>query len=339
MASRASTELHSPPGTPGAPPPTHPLPLPPIPGSATVAHHRPYTNNSPPDVPSSRHLRVPSTQRSVALSSPPVSRSAAASQRIARLPPAIVQPPAPQTSPQTPEQIMRTIRNRSRDSYIAIHRPSVPDLKRPNQPKNTESVNSRSNSTKSAPVGPVGPSISTHPGKGNFQYSVATAPIVPTLPSGFRKTGSAGNAFGGVGGSEIGCFPTSGGSGLAGFAFFGGSDSGNNVRAAPRWDVDAGCFGGAGGGARGSATASGDEYGPATRTTTNITHISTARHLKTRVRSMLKGFHVSVSIGFRTPPTKPDEFYKQPPSHAHDEMTLRIKNSTTGNCIFEVYVY
>lgn len=338
-ASLASTELVSRPSTPEAPPPQAPLPLPPIRGSSDI--YRPHTSNS--QRPPPRRI-VP--QRSFHnASTPPISRSAGEAQRMGHLPPPAILGAYAPVSPDfdSPEDIMRTIRDRSRDSYHAtLHRPSVPNLKSTSRGyKYSDSVKSRSNSITSAP-GQAGPYITAISAKGSLSSSAATAPIVPT---GFRKDSTTTNAsafgFGAAGASEIGCF--SGGSrsrsgSLGGYTVFNNGD-GSSMASQPRWE-DSECLSRVrfSGGGRGLSGVAGDGASSNGRGTPLPHGHSAVKSIKNKMRNMFKGFHVSVQVGFRE---RPDSWYKGPrmsTEREYGEITLRVKNSADGNCVFEMFV-
>jgi len=55
--------------------------------------------------------------------------------------------------------------------------------------------------------------------------------------------------------------------------------------------------------------------------------------LKQRVKTLWKGFHVSVSVSFSGDPDEPPRLERLP---RRTEMTIRIKNNKTGSPVFEV---
>ncbi|KAI5777358.1 hypothetical protein EDC01DRAFT_406271 [Geopyxis carbonaria] len=117
--------------------------------------------------------------------------------------------------------------------------------------------------------------------------------------------------------SDVGCFgvPAGGFPSSLGGSRIAGSDVG----------------GGGGGGGRG-----GGGGAAATTRTTKSTHSRFSTKVidaRNRLKHLVKGFHVSVSISFKEKDEVPGY---TPPPRTRSEMTIRIKNSSTGSCVFEI---
>jgi hypothetical protein len=197
------------------------------------------------------------------------------------------------------EAYLHAIRDRSRDQYQRLReRPSVPLL---STDVTAIAIRSRSDSTRSAPSGPC---ISIVTGKG--RNKIAGAPNVPTVPTRYGRVPT-----------PVGCLPGAGSLRIEDWAIFGGSseDRGDHPR-------------GESGGRNGSS---------ATYRKKKVSRdgglLTEVRH---KVKNMIKGLHVSVSVSFGEKGVLEEEV--DAPRQRRKEMTLRIKNNKTGSCVFEMFV-
>jgi len=297
-------QMQSKPGTPPEPPtPPPPLPLPPIP------------------------TRVPARTAStavVAATAATASPAASATKSPSSLPRKAHYAP-------TPEQVLHTIRDRSCEQYQRLReRPSVPLLPTDGyrqhshaHHQHTMSMRARSGSTRSAPAGPC---ITIVSGKGRTVHQVAAAPDVPTVPTRYGKVPT-----------PVGCLPGTGGLRIEDWAIFGRSSESRGDR--PRWELPESSFDGDGG--------SGGEIGVHRRKKAAPNGAgagssgvggSILTEMRQKVRNMMKGLHVNVSISFGEKGATSIIEDREVPRQMRKEMTLRIKNSKTENCVYEMFV-
>ncbi|TGZ80571.1 hypothetical protein EX30DRAFT_341497 [Ascodesmis nigricans] len=359
LHAQSHDELRSiPPPPPLPPPPSHPLPPPPSTtppaqrprvASATLTRPRGLSNSSLKPRPRAASNASTSAPRYGNLTStvPPAARSSGAARRTVTSPhihttvpnhaedgeeEETTTPQSPTRSPQTPEQLMRLIRERAGDAYLTsptrLHaRPSVPNL----SPKNhtTEYPPPRSASTRSAPLGHHAPSSSF--GSGDVKYSampqgmkggmgfhaIAAGPVVPVVPSGGR--------------GEVGCFSPGGRRKGGGLGIRGDGDL--DMDGVRKWEA----------------------YDGGRMKTPNIRSYDTESRLgghgagtpekggkvsgfKQKLKHMFHGFHISVSVSFNEKPVSASIPSATPYTHADypGQITLRVKNNPTGNCVFSV---
>ena len=289
---------------PPAPPP--PLPLPPIPTG------------------------VPARTASTAV----VAAAAAAAATAASATKATSTLPRKGHHAQTPEQVLHAIRDRSREHYQRLReRPSVPLLSTGGYQQHshahrphTMSMRSRSGSTRSAPAGPC---ITIVNGKGRTVHQVATAPDVPTVPTRYGRVPT-----------PVGCLPGTGGMRVEDWAIFGGPSASRG--ASPRWELPEGRSNGddgSGGGGGGGSGAYRRRKGGPSGAGAGGNGGSILTEMRQKVKNMIKGLHVNVSISFGEKGTAGNGVEEREiPRQTRREMTLRIKNSKTGSCVYEMFV-
>jgi hypothetical protein len=204
---------------------------------------------------------------------------------------------------QTPEAYLHAIRDRSREQYQRLReRPSVPLLSTDGA---TISIRSRSGSTRSAPAGPC---ISIVTSKGRNLHTIAGAPNVPTVPTRYGRVPT-----------PVGCLPGTRGLRIEDWAIFGGPSEDRGDR--PHWELPETCF------------------SPGPNGTYRRKKVprdgGLLTEMRQKVKSMIKGLHVSVSISFGEKGVVEEI---DAPRQTRREMTLRIKNNKTGSCVFEMFV-
>ena len=206
----------------------------------------------------------------------------------------------PPPSTQTPEQLLQVIRDRARDHQLLRACPSVPLL---SHSAAAFVSRARSDSTRSAPAGACIAIVS-----GNLKganHSAATAAARNSTRYGKVPT-------------AIACLPG---------PMFGAGEADSNR---PRWEAAMDGRGAGGLGRRKGAAASPSP-------STGAAHVGLVGEMRHKVKQLMKGLrNVSVSISFREK-DEVDDF--EVPRQTRKEMTLRIKNSKTGNCVFEMYVF
>jgi hypothetical protein len=208
--------------------------------------------------------------------------------------------PVARKVPSTPsmEAYLHAVRDRSREQYQRLReRPSVPLL---STDATTLAIRSRSDSTRSAPSGPC---ISVVNGKG--RNTIAGAPNVPTVPTRYGRVPT-----------PVGCLPGAGSLRIEDWAIFGGPSEDRQ-----RGEQE-GC----------NSPSSSATYRKK-RVSRDGSLLTGVRH---KVKNMIKGLHVSVSVSFGEKGMVDEEV--DAPRQTRKEMTLRIKNNKTGSCVFEMFV-
>jgi hypothetical protein len=302
------TGLTIPPAT--SPPP---LPLPPIPTTQPKIFHH-HQNHTPapapaPSLPIPHHSSRSAPMQSMRLN-----------------------------TPKTHQKRLRGIRNPTHEVFCQPREPpptpkstkthskskSTVTASSATMPENT--IVSRSSSTKSAPVGPY---VSITSAKGSDLRSSVPAPGKTIMRS-----------KGGVGKNDVGSIGSQGML-LEDWARYGSGGI-------KRWDVAVapGCF--RFGSPRSiekpkrKPTTSTSAYGSLTNAAAignNSQNVgSIIGEVRKKVKKMLRGFHISVSITFKEKETI-CPIDPEPPRQTRKEMTIRIKNNKFGSGVFEMWVH